>query len=292
MASELDRAYAECQRIARSEAKNFYYAFRTLPAGKRRAIHAAYAFCRICDDIADDHGAPGEKQARFDETRRSLRERGNGRHEQPVFLALSDAISSFDIPLTYFEEVIVGVEMDLSRTRYQSFDELREYCYKVASVVGLISIEVFGYEGAVAREYAVDLGLAMQLTNILRDIKEDGQRGRVYLPLDELERFGLSDEDLKAGVVNDAFRSLMRFQVERARGYFANGRRLVPLVAQESRACPRVLAEVYSRILDRIEAADYNVFQQRIGLSAGEKFLIMAKLWAGRLIPQPDTQRR
>ena len=291
MATELDRAYAECQQIARSQAKNFYYAFRTLPAEKRRAIHAAYAFCRICDDIADGHDPPGEKQARFDETRRRLRDADNGRHD-PVFLALSDAISSFDIPLTYFEEVIDGVEMDLARNRYRSFDELREYCYKVASVIGLISIEVFGYEDAVAREYAVDLGLAMQLTNILRDIKEDRQRGRIYLPLDELERFGHSDEDLKAGVVNDAFRSLMRFQVERARGYFANGRRLVPLVAQESRACPRVLAEVYSRILDRIEAADYNVFEHRIGLSAGEKFLIMAKLWAGSLIPLPNAQKR
>jgi phytoene synthase len=292
MATELDRAYAECQQIARSEAKNFYYAFRTLPAEKRRAIHAAYAFCRICDDIADDHGPTGEKQARFDETRRRLRDTDDGRHEHPVFLALSDAISSFDIPLTYFEEVIDGVEMDLTRTRYRSFDELREYCYKVASVIGLISIEVFGYEDAVAREYAVDLGLAMQLTNILRDIKEDGQRGRIYLPLDELERFGHSEEDLNAGVVNDAFRSLMRFQVERARGYFASGRRLAPLVAQESRACPRVLADVYSRILDRIEAADYNVFQRRIGLSAGEKFFIMAKLWTGSLIRLPDVQKR
>ena len=190
MASEIDRAYDHCQRVAKEHAKNFYYAFRTLPAAKRRAIYAVYAFCRYCDDVADDDHLP------LDEKRRLLAEIRERLHnpareaEDPVFMALEATTRDFGIPRRYYEDVIRGVETDLVVARFQSFDHLREYCYLVASAVGLICIEVFGYEDPAAKEYAVDLGIAMQLTNVMRDVKEDMDRGRIYLPLDEIGSSG------------------------------------------------------------------------------------------------------
>ena len=285
MATELDQAYDHCQRIAKEHAKNFYYAFKTLPIGKRRAIYAAYAFCRLCDDIADDEMASEEKHRKFTATRRLLNDSTRGQSDSPVFTALEDAAKVFGIPREYFEEIIEGVEMDLVKTRFADFEELREYCYKVASVVGLICIEVFGYDDAKAKEYAVDLGLAMQITNILRDVKEDAQRGRVYLPLDEIERFGYSVEELMAGVVNEPFRRLMAHQARRARTYFDGGKRLLPLIDHDSRACPAVLHGVYGALLDRIEASGYEVFERRIRVSTPKKLMITARLWVGSLMP-------
>ena len=292
MATELKLAYDHCQRIAKDHAKNFYYAFRTLPARKRRAIYAAYAFCRYCDDIADEDLPLEEKRRLFDHTRQLLADSQNGQTSGPVFTALEDASQAFDIPARYFEEVIQGVEMDLTWTRFQNFEELRAYCYKVASTVGLICIEVFGYEAPEAKEYAIDLGIAMQLTNIMRDLKEDGQRGRIYIPLDEMASFGYSEQELMDGVVNDAFLDLMRFQVARARDYFTSGKRLLPLLSPGSRACPSVLHGLYSAILDRIEGCGFNVFERRIGLSKREKLLITARLWAGSLKPAIPLLRR
>ena len=292
MSSELDQAYGHCQRIAKSQAKNFYYAFRTLPTKKRHAVYAAYAFCRVCDDIADEDNPIQEKRRLFAQTRRRLVESQNGQGRDPVFTALRHATYTFGIPARYFEEVIEGVEMDLTVTRFQTFEELRDYCYKVASVVGLICIEVFGYQDPKAREYAVDLGLAMQTTNIIRDVKEDAQRGRIYIPLDEMARFGYSEQELMAGVINDAFRNLVKFQVSRARRYFDSGRQLLPLVSPESRACPAVLIAVYSAILDRIEAKDFNVLAEHIGLSKLQKLLLAAKLWVGSQVPAVPIMRR
>jgi len=292
MATELQLSYDHCQRIAKEHAKNFYYAFRTLPSKKRRAIYAAYAFCRACDDIADDDLPVEEKRLQLSETRRRLDDSWTGQSDDRVLSALKDASLTFDIPLTYFEEIIEGVEMDLTKTRFQNFEELRVYCYKVASVVGLVSIEVFGYEDERAKGHAIDLGIAMQLTNILRDVKEDADRGRVYIPQDEISEWGYSEQDLMGGVVNDAFRGLMRFQTERAQRYFERGKRLIPLVSAESRACPAVLHQVYSAILDRIESSGFEVFEGRIGLSTPLKFYIMAKLWAGSLTPTVPLLRR
>ena len=292
MATELELAYDHCRRIAREQAKNFYYAFRTLPGPKRRAIYATYAFCRHCDDIADDDRPLEDKKRLFARERQLLGDLGKDGAEGPVYIALSDTSQIFGIPPRYFEEVIEGVEMDLTLTRFKTFEELRAYAYRVASVVGLICIEVFGYEDERAKEYAVDLGLAMQLTNILRDIKEDAERGRIYIPLDEMERFEYSEADLMGGVVNDAFRGLMAFQAARARRYFDSGKRLIPLLSAESRACPATLHKVYSTILDRIDASGFDVFKKRIGLNKSEKVLIAAKLWAGSLIPAIPMVRR
>ena len=285
MGKELEQAYDHCQRIAKENARNFYYAFRILPARKRRAIYAAYAFCRLCDDISDDDLPLEEKDRQFAETRQHLADSRDGLATGPIFRAIGDASNAFNIPFRYYEEVIEGVEMDLTKTRFADFDELKDYCYKVASVVGLICIEVFGYDDDKAREYAVDMGLAMQLTNILRDVKEDAGRGRIYLPQDEMARFAYTEQDLMNGVFNDSFRALMAFQVDRARTYYEKSRRLFPLIHAEARACPSVLHATYSGVLDRIEASGYNVFERRIGLSKPAKLLLVARLWAGTLLP-------
>jgi phytoene synthase len=285
MATELDHAYDHCQRIAKEHAKNFYYAFKTLPTDKRRAIYATYAFCRLCDDIADEEMPLDEKGRQFAATRRLLDDSMRGNSDGPVFTALEDAANAFGISKEYFEEILQGVEMDLMKTRFANFEELRAYCYKVASVVGLVCIEVFGYEDPRAKEYAIDLGLAMQITNILRDVKEDAERDRIYLPLDEIERFGYSVEDLMTGVVNEPFRRLMTHQALRARAYFDSSKRLLPLIDQESRVCPAVLHGVYSALLDRIEASGFEVFERRIRVGTPKKLMITARHWAGSLMP-------
>ena len=280
MDRELKAAYDHCKRVTRAEAKNFYYAFRTLPAGKRRAIYAAYAFCRLCDDIADGDLPVDEKRRLLAETRGRL-----SWDSHPVFLALRDTVDSFDIPLRYFHEVIDGVEMDLTTTRYGTFEELRVYCYRVASAVGLVCIEIFGYTDERAKEHAVDMGLAMQLTNIVRDVREDSLRGRIYVPLDELRRFGYSERDLEQGVVNEPFQRLMDYQAARAREHFERGRRIVPLLSADSRACLALLHGVYSRILDRIEATGFDVYSRRVGLPTHVKLLLMGRLWVASILP-------
>ena len=285
--SELELAYADCQQLTRREAKNFYYAFVTLPLEKRKAIYAAYAFCRHCDDSVDEAASVEDKLSALADLRSSLARAYQGQAPTPAFLALADAADRYSIPQEYFQEIILGVESDLVKTRYQNFDELRQYCYRVASVVGLVCLQIFQYRDEAAREHAVDLGLAMQLTNIMRDVREDWSMGRVYLPQDEMARFGYTEEQLEAGVRNDAFVQLLRFQGDRAREYFRSGFRLLPYLSRRSRACPAVLGAIYSRVLDRIEASEYNVLgEQRIALSTGEKARITAKAWlASTLAP-------
>ena len=278
--SELELAYASCRDITRQEAKNFYYAFVTLPSDKRKAIYAAYAFCRHCDDSVDDAGSQEAKLAALAELQANLDQAYGGQPATPVFLALSDTADRYSIPQEYFSEIIKGVESDLVKTRYQDFAELREYCYRVASVVGLVCIQIFQYRDEAAREYAVDLGLAMQLTNIMRDVREDWEMGRVYLPQDEMAHFGYSEEQLGEGVFNDAFVELLRYQGQRARSYFRSGFQLLPYLSRRSRSCPAALGAIYSKVLDRIESSGYNVLgEQRIALSGSEKARIAAKAW-------------
>ena len=262
-AQNLESAYDICRNITRREAKNFYYAFLTLPATKRRAIYAAYAFCRHCDDSVDKAISTNAK-----------------------LKALTELQTNLD--LTY-SEIIIGVKSDLVKDRFQNFEELKGYCYSVASVVGLICLHIFGYEDDTAKEYAVDLGLAMQLTNIIRDVREDLDMGRVYLPQDELVQFGYTEKDLKNGVRNEAFIELMQFQSQRARKYFEQGFKLLPYLSRRSRACPAVLGALYSNVLDRIEASDYDVLESRVALSAPQKVVITAKTWLGCMLPFPSN---
>ncbi len=284
-AIDVEIGYQESRDITRREAKNFYYAFLTLPQERRRAIYVAYAFCRYCDDAVDTAESVDQKMATLESLHASLNDAYTGRTSDPLFLALADVADRHDIPKEYFKQVIHGVESDLTKVRYQDFEELRSYCYQVASVVGLICLQIFGYKDDSAREHAIDLGLAMQLTNIARDIQEDLGLGRIYLPQDEIARFGYSEEALEAGIVNESFIDLMRFQAQRARGYFDSGFKLLPYLSPRSRACPAVMGQLYSKVLQRIEEAEFDVFQHRISLSKTEKLRVTAQTWFTSMLP-------
>ncbi len=284
-AIDVEIGYQESREITRREAKNFYYAFLTLPQERRRAIYVAYAFCRYCDDAVDTAESVDQKMATLQSLHASLNDAYTGRTSDPLFLALADVADRHDIPEEYFKQVIHGVESDLTKVRYQDFEELRRYCYQVASVVGLICLQIFGYKDDSAREHAIDLGLAMQLTNIARDIQEDLGLGRIYLPQDEIARFGYSEEALEAGIVNESFINLMRFQAQRARGYFDSGFKLLPYLSPRSRACPAVMGQLYSKVLQRIEEAEFDVFQHRISLSKTEKLRVTAQTWFTSMLP-------
>ncbi len=284
-AIDVEIGYQESREITRREAKNFYYAFLTLPQERRRAIYVAYAFCRYCDDAVDTAESVDQKMATLQSLHASLNDAYTGRTSDPLFLALADVADRHDIPEEYFKQVIHGVESDLTKVRYQDFEELRSYCYQVASVVGLICLQIFGYKDDSAREHAIDLGLAMQLTNIARDIQEDLGLGRIYLPQDEIARFGYSEEALEAGIVNESFINLMRFQAQRARGYFDSGFKLLPYLSPRSRACPAVMGQLYSKVLQRIEEAEFDVFQHRISLSKTEKLRVTAQTWFTSMLP-------
>ena len=278
MSDALSAAYEHCRALTRREAKNFYYGFRLLSAPRRRAIYAAYAFARECDDIVDAGVPPQEAALQLAAYRGSLDRCLQGSPGGPVFLALADAVERYAVPHEYLYRLIEGVETDLTVSRYESFEQLRRYCYLVASVVGLISIEVFGYRGGEeARRHAEDLGIALQLTNILRDLQEDLQRDRIYLPRDELARFGYSEDDLRGGLTNDAFRSLMAFQIARAREYYDSGRELFPYLPRRARACVGVMAGIYSRILADIEREPETVLRRRVSLSATQKLALAGR---------------
>ena len=276
----LAAAYAECRQVTRREARNFYFAFLTLPARRRRAIYVAYAFCRYCDDAVDAAGAADAKLARLNQLRAQLDAAYAGHSDSPLFIGLADVAATYAIPQQYFREVLDGVESDLVKTRYADFAELRRYCYQVASAVGLVCIHIFGSRiNDASRQRAVDLGLAMQLTNICRDVREDWELGRVYLPQDEMAAFGVSDADIAAGVATPQFAGLMQYQVARARSYFASGRQLLPYLPRRSRACPAALGLIYGRVLDRIDKCDGDVFSARISAGKGEKLRLMARAW-------------
>ena len=284
VATELQSAYDHCQRIAKRDARNFYYAFRALPAPKRRAIYAVYAFCRACDDIADGDLALPDKRREFAQIRRRLAAPASDA-ASPVFVALRHATDAYRIPPDYYEQILQGVELDLTQNRFADFQELRDYCYKVASVVGLVCIRIFGYRDPQAEDYAVDMGIAMQLTNILRDIKEDAARDRIYLPQDEMRRYNYTESELKRGEITEGFAALMQHQTARAREYFRSSRNLFPLMSPDARACPQVMHATYATILDRIQLSGYDVFQRRIGVSFPAKLLLLTRLWAGSLLP-------
>ncbi len=276
---EVLHAYDYCRELTRREAKNWYYGFISLPPEKRRAIYAAYAFSRECDDDSDTDGSLESKRAAIARTRQRLDAAYTGQTDDPILLALRDAARRYDIKRDLFEELIAGVEMDLEVNRYATFEDLRLYCYRVASVVGLICLQIFGYSDSRAPQFATDLGLALQLTNIMRDVKEDAELGRIYIPQDEIRRFGYSEQELLAGAYNEPFRRLMAFQAERAWHYHANGHRLLPLLDVRARACTATMQGIYREILQRIEASDYAVFERRISLSGRAKLGLTAGAW-------------
>ncbi len=286
----IDTAYAECRAIARREAKNFYYAFVALPAHKRDAMCAIYAFMRHADDISDDESK--DRAIRRDElTRWTAAWRDGTDITDPVFIAVRDTQKRFDIPNELLEQLIHGTAMDIQAdtvnseaanglSTFATFADLYQYCYYVASVVGLVCIRIFGYSSPAAERLAEETGIAFQLTNILRDVREDAERGRVYIPSDDLKGAGTSAADL-ARVKNG--RELTEPQLlalagvaRRARAYYQSADRLLPLISRDSRPALRVLVKIYSRLLSKIEARHFDVFTTRVQVPTWQKVLILA----------------
>jgi len=262
-------ALREAARITRREAKNFYVAFLTLPREERLGIYALYAFFRRADDIADGPGTLGEKQAALAALRAGLSLPG----DDPVLSALAWAKEKFSIPEELLRAVIDGVGMDLTKARYQTFEELKDYCWHVAAAVGLTVLRVLGAPPEADRP-GERFGIGMQLVNILRDVQEDLARGRIYLPQEDLSRFGVSEEDLKRGELTEGLRSLLSFEAARAKRYMEAINELLPLVPRRGRPCIGVLAALYGTILTRIQARGYDVFSKRVSLSTREKLAV------------------
>jgi phytoene synthase len=279
-ASSLESDYRRCAEITRQSSSNFYYAFMLLPAERRRALYAVYAFCRFVDDVADDESIrePAALLARW---RGELgRVYGEGVPTRAISRALADAVKRFSVPRAYFDELIAGMEMDLSRKRYATFEELRSYCYRAASVVGLICIEIFGYSNPAARIYAENLGIACQLTNILRDVKEDADKGRIYLPLEDLERFGVSEQDILKGVYSESFTRMMEFEAQRARDFYRIARQSLPPEDRSTLLTAEAMRMIYGKLLERIISSNYRVLDRRLSLSATHKLYLVGRAWA------------
>ena len=282
--TDLGNDFEFCREVTRQSASSFYYALRLLPRNRRRALYAVYAFCRAVDDAVDESDA-AEAPHLVVEWRAELERCYRGAPLHPVTVALSASLAEFPIPRDALAAVIDGVEMDLVKRRYRTFAELELYCRRVASAVGLASIEVFGYSNPRAREYATDVGLALQLTNILRDIAEDAERDRIYLPAEDLEAHGVPEEDLLRGVYNRRFRELMEFESARARDYYRSAAEKLPPEDAASLRPAEIMRRTYKQVLDRIVAERYFVFGRKIGLSRGEKAALATSMWLGGLLP-------
>jgi phytoene synthase len=263
VAPDLRAAYAACREITRAASKTFYLASLFLAAEKRRAVWAVYAFCRTADDIVDRAGTAGNRLAAIDDLERKLVAASAGRASEPIFIAYADAARRFDVPLEPALALLRGGRMDVTVRRYATYDELCDYCYLVASTVGLLVSPILGYSSPESLEYGVLLGRAMQLTNILRDVGEDALMGRVYLPAEDLERFGYSEGRLFEQAVDANFVELMRFEIGRVRALYAEAEPGIAMLSADSRYTVRLALSLYRRILTAIELNDYNVFTRR-----------------------------
>lgn len=279
-----------------SRASNFRYSFFFLPADQRRAIESVYAFARRGDDVADDGKLAAEAAAHQLALHRQALDRcysapgwqeaSPGLSELPDnaqadFHALTASIRRYRIPRQFFDELMLGLEMDLAGACYRTFDDLAVYCYRVAGTIGLISIEIFGYRNPQTREYAMKLGTALQLVNILRDVQSDARCGRVYLPQEELDQFGVTAKELAEGAYTDSFVQLMSFQCQRARRYFDSARQLLPREDRRSMVAAEIMAAIYWRLLRRIEQRAYNVFGERVRVSRPEKLWTALAVYLG-----------
>ncbi len=279
MSPAVEQSFAYCRRVARSRAKNFYYSFLLLSPQQRRAMCAIYAFMRYCDDLSDE---PGANRAAMERWRKETEDALDGRFsDHPVWPAFHYTVRRFGIPRQYFRDMIDGVASDLEPRRIQTFDELYRYCYQVASVVGLTTIHIFGFDTPSALPLAEKCGVAFQLTNILRDIREDAERGRIYLPAEDLREFGVAEDDLRAGNRSEPVLRLLQFEATRARVYYDESRPLLDLVHPRSRPSLLALVSIYSRLLERIVEINYDVFSRRVRLPAVEKSWIMFRSLIG-----------
>ncbi|MGO9190564.1 MAG: presqualene diphosphate synthase HpnD, partial [Streptosporangiaceae bacterium] len=276
---DLTEAYRECERITWTQARNFAYGIRLLPAGKRRGLAVIYAFARRIDDIGDGAMPPEEKITALEQARGQVLDLSQAVQDDPVLLALADVERNFPVPIAAFGELIDGCVADVRGTSYQTFEDLHYYCRCVAGSIGRLSLGIFGTSGdpEEASRLADSLGVALQLTNILRDIREDHANGRVYLPAEDLVKFDcdLEDPDIAQ------FTRLVEFEAERARDWYATGMQLLPLLDRRSAACTGAMAGIYRRLLDRIAAQPAAVLRGRVSLSAGEKAVVAVKALAG-----------
>ena len=272
--------------LSQNKLSNFYFSFLLLPQPKREAIETIYAFCRYTDDIVDEEADPSEKHRRLRQWTNEVQHALYGRSRYGFLNKLGAIIRRFNIPVEHFHDLLAGMEMDLSKSRYRTFEELEEYCYRAASTVGLICAEVFGYTHESTREYAVNLGKALQLTNILRDIKTDAKKGRIYLPQEDLRRFGYSEEELMNGVYNEAFVSLMKFECDRARSYFRAAKAALAEDDKPLFYAARTMGNIYYLLLRRIESAHYDVFSKRIRLASPVKLLVAMVLRLRNRLPK------
>ena len=272
----LAQAYQKCEQITKEHSRTFYLASALLPVEKRLAARALYAFCRVSDDLVD---------RRSDSSARNLQEwrwRSLSNHpspNDPVALAWADTRSRFNIPKRYAEQLIDGVARDLGQNRYASFEELSAYCYGVASTVGLMAMHITGFSGPEAIPYALKLGVALQLTNILRDVGEDWRAGRLYLPLDELKYFDLSEDDIAAGIVDDRWRDFMKFQIARTRRLYSEAYPGIGMLDPDGRFAIAAAAQLYQAILDNIEVHESDVFTRRAHTSTWDKLRRLPSIW-------------
>ncbi len=300
--SQLAVAYSVCRSITRSAARNFYYAFLALPHAKRQALCAIYAFMRKCDDIADDTSfSAHERRQKLGAWVEAFHATQAGQPtDDPVLLALNDAVRRFEVPVVLLDQLAYGTAMDIEEADgasstadrrmvpsptvlCKSFDDLYLYCYRVASVVGLVCIRIFGYRDPAAEPLAERCGLAFQLTNIIRDVKEDAAMGRVYIPQDDLSKFDIAASELCAGRDIDRIRRLLAREADRAREFYRAAEELIPLIDEDSQPALWVLVTIYRRLLEKIARQGFNVFQGRVSLSAREKLMILGKGFLKRL---------
>lgn len=275
MALSLRESYKHCKKVTREQAKNFYYGIRLLPAERRDALCAIYAFFRYCDDLSDDDqkGDPARMLAAW---RGALVSQDI--ESSPILPAFRDAVGRYEVPQRYFEELIEGAEMDLSVTRYATWEDLYGYCYRVASTVGLVCVHVFGFDqSAEALKMAEERGIAFQLTNILRDVSEDAGRGRIYLPQEDLVRFGVTSAALLAGAPEPGFADLIRFEASRARQYYERSAPLVERVDKVSRPALAAMTNIYRGLLEKVDKMGAGVLHRRAKLSLVEKLAAAGK---------------
>jgi phytoene synthase len=297
-ASQIAVAYSVCRSITRSAAKNFYYAFLVLPSAKRQALCAVYAYMRRCDDIADDFKIPAADRRQRLEAWLDAFHRAESGHptDDPVLLALTDTQRRYKIPVELLDQLAYGTGMDIQdsadsdssgaadlQVLYRTFSDLRQYCYRVASVVGLVCIRIFGYRDPAAEGLAESLGLAFQLTNIIRDVQEDAAMGRVYLPAEDLERFKIEPADFRQSAIPERLRWLLAAEADRAREYYGSARELMLLIDEDSQPALWVLVTIYRRLLEKISDRKYDVFGKKISLTVREKVVILGKGLVKRL---------
>ncbi|MDP8266231.1 MAG: phytoene/squalene synthase family protein [Candidatus Aceula meridiana] len=272
------KGFVQAKAITKQASRTFYFASCFLPRKKRLAAYSIYAICRLSDEAVD--GPQEQKKQSLEDIRQNIQQAyGLIEITDPLLFAFRATVQAHGIPKKYFDELISGMRMDLTKTRYQNFNELYPYCYKVAGVIGLIMLKVFDYENIIAEKYAVDLGVAMQLTNILRDIKEDCSRGRIYLPIDELAKQRIHDENIQNNIVDDKFKNLIKFQIKRARSYYVQASYGIDLITDKRcRLVAFLMLELYAGILKKIAENNYDVFKQRACVPSKQKFALLPGL--------------